>query len=379
MRPLFQPDIKPMGNTVDYKQLLFFHLNSYWIYKYLNPRGNPENFPRNAELYDRLGRLGETHLFSEGYELGEHIFRHSLPGQEGFSPEGSWPSYLEERYPGYAEFVARKIHAWAVPLSYRDFDRTLDHPADQYYFDKRLNLWGSTAAHDAYFEKLVPVVSRYISGLEPGERPRGFIDIGCGDGALLRRVRASMQQLPDDFLYIGVDIDRVSNQIALEQDSTGIVYLQGDVSAPDTLNRKLLEAGYPSLDSFFNLRAFVDHNFNPVVEHTTADQQSGYTYRKGSEMVTEQSVLAAYLNHFRAWKPYISRYGVGLIELHRTVGSSLYESPSPAYEIFHFLSGQYMVTHAQFKSQIQSADWHIKEQIYLVPEMEPTVSIGIYR
>lgn len=365
----------------DFKSLLFSHINGYWIYKYLQMAAKNEvpSDVRNPALHKKLKNIGSLLKFEEGYRVGEYLFENYLQNTTSHLKSDETSTYLEDRYPGYVDYLQLHFHAWAVPLSYREYDRAPQNEAGKPRFDKRLNLWGSTAAHDSYFSKLISRVKQHITSLPVGSRPAGFVDVGCGDGALLRHLQQELGELPDNFIYIGIDIDAASNQIASEQENGDIVYLQGDVSDPDAINDLLISQNYPALHNYFHLRAFVDHNFNPKATPASRFGENSYSYRIGDQLTTLDEIIKAYQRHFAAWKPYISNYGIGLIELHKTTLAAPGKSPSLAYEIFHFLSGQYIIEHDRFLRLISGAEWQVKDAIYQVPNDEPTVSIAIYQ
>lgn len=351
-----------------YKKTLFYHLNSYWIYRFWEIGAKPgQRFLQDTCLYQQISLFGEKELFSEGYQLGEAIYHHyQIRGTLSLPPK---EMELERKYPHYTPYLNEKIHAWAVPLSYRNYT--------EQGLDKPLNLWGSTMAHRHYFRLLTDEVITYLRALPARRLPTGFVDIGCGDGSLLRTLQEKLGGR--NFTYIGIDIDDRSHHIAKEAGHSDIIFLKGDVSDPDAINEQLLSLGLAGLDRYMHIRAFVDHNFSPVYDGQQTGKKRDYHYLGKTGLLEYTIVEDSYRFHFSAWKKYIHTYGIAMIELHRTENSSLESSPAIAYEIFHFLSSQYLLTYSQFVSLTRSAGWEHIKLVQKVPDENPTVSIGIYK
>ncbi|MEZ4456824.1 MAG: hypothetical protein R2882_09790 [Gemmatimonadales bacterium] len=56
------------------------------------------------------------------------------------------------------------------------------------HVDREMNVWGSGGAHATYFRKVDEVIIELFN--RPlAEQPRGILDLGCGNGAFLKRVR----------------------------------------------------------------------------------------------------------------------------------------------------------------------------------------------
>ena len=55
------------------------------------------------------------------------------------------------------------------------------------HVDRKMNVWGSGGAHRLYFQKVDEIIIDLFN-LPIEEQPKGFIDIGCGDGALIEHI-----------------------------------------------------------------------------------------------------------------------------------------------------------------------------------------------
>ncbi|MEN5378522.1 class I SAM-dependent methyltransferase [Sphingobacterium kitahiroshimense] len=364
------------------KEILFNHINCYW-YKLLSNARNQDDFGHRilerAKLYMETNQM-DPFVVYEGYNIGEELYQSFIKNGNLQLTMNTFYEGLDKKYPGYFQYLESKLHSWAVPLSYRSYISSglLKHTP----LEKELNILGSTKSHTKYFEKLVDRIVRYLVN-NSERKPKGFVDIGCGDGFFLSLIKKKIESIfPDHFLYIGVDIDETSRSIAESINGKNISFIYGDVSDPDLLNQKIIELGLPSLDQYFHVRAFVDHNFNPLLHgvkngHNEANLMD-YEYRFGETIISENILNKSYVNHFKLWKKYICNYGIGIIELHKVNEHSFIKSPAFAYEIFHLLSDQFIIDYHRFNELIKSADW-VEVETETVPSIgHPMISLGIY-
>lgn len=370
---------------MDQKQLLFYHINCFWLEALKNMASQePNNKHRLKILLEQIKNsvrdIAED-FWIEGHQLGLAISEHyQKSGVFEFSLNkinfASWRNFSED----YEKYLRSHIHAWAVPISY------------QYLFnnkhssiDKALNLWGSTMSHTKYFSCLTDMTVEHLKKISP-ELPVGFVDIGCGDGSLLRLIKKKLKQVfQKDFIYVGFDIDERSCSIARQSDTNNIHFFKGDVAKPDDLNSFLISEGLPPLNNYFHLRAFVDHNCIPfssinIDDSENINKHSDYFYLHNSTLISKECVEHAFYLHFTKWKKYIQKYGLGIIELHREESSFLTESPSIAYEIFHLLSEQYILPHHVFNSLCYNAGYKLNATgAFPLNKKHINVSISIYQ
>jgi hypothetical protein len=360
------------------KEILLFHINSYWIYKLCNEyRAHP---CITKQVYNAIENLG-AYNWEEGFLLGESIYSDYIQTGRLSVPVNPVTRLLDTKYPGYISYLSSHIHAWAVPLSYSAYTKGKDHQTLFKEFDRSLNLFGSTHSHSLYFDKLVRIVTDHLVQNSNG-MPKGFLDVGCGDGALLRKIKAATAHLNQGFFFVGVDSDDRSFKIAKDQNSGDIIFLKGDVSDPRGIDDRLREEGLPPLHEYFHLRAFVDHNFTPsLTEHDASKAQTAYPYYylKKNKPVPCSGIIAAYEKHFSAWKKYIQTFGLGVVELHRIEKPYVHSTPSIAYEIFHLLSEQYVLTHRQFEDIARTSGWQKINSNILPQNEQPAISISIYK
>ena len=364
-----------LNPVINSRSLMFFHINSYWIYLLRKAARHIDEPELATQILSRIREIDE-HNMEEGYLIGEEIcHNYAVSGKLGFSPE-KLKMIIGESNPKYCKYLTDHIYAWAVPLSYRTYAECMIKGRELTGFDKKLNLSGSTSAHSTYFDKLITLITHRLEAMD--SLPVGFIDVGCGDGSFLKRLKASLDIPDTKFLFIGVDIDPRSYNIAKGNNLGDIVYIQGDVTRPNEINEKLQRMGLPSLNNYFHLRSFVDHNFRPCENEKGENREHEYLYFRENDLIGENVIERVYLDHFKKWKPYITKYGIGLIELHRIKEPCMYSTPSIAYEIFHLISGQYLLTNEKYNDLISLAAWNTYMSITLPDPEQKNISIGVY-
>jgi hypothetical protein len=366
---------------MSFQNRLFRHINSLWLMNLYHLRAADANGQIANQLYDQIEtKLPEDNtidLWQEGYRIGHAIDANYKATGVFTLPDLSSFSFLNDDK-AYIEYLDAHMHAWAVPLSYHYL---ITSPGAT--IDKRLNLWGSTQSHTKYFKILIEMIARHLKR-SASELPVGFVDVGCGDGSLLHDLKAAFNGLFDKtFLFIGFDLDEQSSHIAAEKAHDGILLLKGDVARPEELDAVLKSKGLPSLDHFFQVRAFVDHNSKPFFDdqYIRGDPDtSSYSYVYNDAFISQKFVEDAFKAHFARWKPFIHRYGLGIIELHRAESYSLTESPAIAYEIFHLLSEQYILSYPTYARSCSNAGFKLLDNRSLPNYTpNPNVSISIYQ
>jgi hypothetical protein len=365
-----------------FKARLFNHINSLWLKNlyFMRTYGNNNSHVNliYKQITKRLPHGSTVELWEEGYRIGHAIDAHYKATGFFELPNLSDFLIIEGDDRGYFEYLSSNINAWGVPISYHYL---LSNPRSS--FDKRLNLWGSTQSHKNYFKSLIEMILNYLK-YSGSALPAGFVDVGCGDGSLLRALKEAVDEVFDKaFRFIGFDIDDQSSCIAKENGQQGILFLKGDVAKPEELNASLISKDLPSLDQFFQIRAFVDHNCKPFFEDVPtegAPNTSDCCYLHNDSLVPKKFIEDSFSDHFARWKPFIHKQGLGIIELHKSEAYNLTESPAIAYEIFHLLSEQYIISYSTYAQSMGNAGLDLLDN-KLVPNdiVYPNVSISIYR
>ena len=270
-------------------------------------------------------------------------------------------------------FFARRSSAYGVTVSYLPTFRRVEEllfgnamlfksevPASQeMHVDREMNVWGSGGAHSAYFKKIDEIVIELFN--RPiDQQPKGILDLGCGNGAFLIHLFEVIEQrtkrgrlLEEHPLFlVGVDY----NQAALKVTRANLVkadiwakVIWGDIAGPAQLEEDVRASYGIGLEDLLNVRTFLDHNrpwATPKENHQKAYGSSG-AFASGGQRLPNPAVTQNLKEHFMAWKPYIVRFGLILIELHTVppeiVAEHLGKTGVTAYDATHGFSDQYIL------------------------------------
>lgn len=270
-------------------------------------------------------------------------------------------------------FFARRATAYGVTVSYLPmFSRIEDlifgdpkklreiaEGQDEIHVDREMNVWGSGGAHSTYFKVIdhliIEIFNRPIE-----EQPKGILDMGCGNGALLQHLyevierftlRGKMLEQYPLFL-VGADY----NQAALKVTRANLIkndiwakVIWGDIGNPDLLAKDLREKYKIELGDLLNMRTFLDHNriWEPTIanESRVSDSTGAYAFR--GERLSNNAVEENLKNHLQKWSPYLQKYGLLLIELHtiapNLTAKNIGKTPATAYDATHGFSDQYIL------------------------------------
>lgn len=276
-------------------------------------------------------------------------------------------------------FFAKKASAYGVTVSYLPTFAKMDelifgNPAilrlqangsDEIHVDREMNVWGSGGAHDTYF-KVVDEILIHLFNLPIELQPKGILDMGCGNGAFLEHIfevidkqtlRGKMLDEHPLFL-VGVDY----NQTALKVSRANLIkadiwakVIWGDIGRPDLLSKDLIENYDIDIKDLLNVRTFLDHNRiweNPINKTITRVSNSTGAFAHRGMRINNNLVEENLLEHLKKWSPFVSKFGLLLIELHTIspdlTAKNLGKTAATAYDATHGFSDQYIVEIAVF-------------------------------
>lgn len=306
-----------------------------------------DEFHKNPECFEKvLTALAELGWFSQ---------------QDGHFEFTEWGLFFAKRATAYGVTVSYlPMFAKIEDLLYGDAARLRAIAAgeEELHVDREMNVWGSGGAHSNYFkvidELVIEIFNRPIE-----QQPKGILDMGCGNGALLQHLyevierftlRGKMLEEHPLFL-VGADY----NQAALKVTRANLIkndiwakVIWGDIGNPDLLAQDLREKYKIELSDLLNIRTFLDHNRiweAPQQVQTQSDSTGAYAYR--GARLSNNAVEENLKNHLRKWAPYVQKYGLLLIELHtlppELVAQNLGKTPATAYDATHGFSDQYIL------------------------------------
>ncbi|MBF0597540.1 class I SAM-dependent methyltransferase [Faecalibacter rhinopitheci] len=269
-------------------------------------------------------------------------------------------------------FFARRAAAYGVTVSYLPMFskiedllygsaskiREIKDGEDEIHVDREMNVWGSGGAHATYFK----VIDEFIIDIfnQPlDEQPKGILDMGCGNGALLQHLYEVVERYTlrgkhlDEYPLFLVGADY--NQAALKVTRANLIkndiwakVIWGDIGNPKKLSNDLQDDYNISLNELLNIRTFLDHNriWETVPTSDKISSSTGaYAFR--GERLSNADVENNLKLHLEKWTPYVGQFGLLLIELHTLspdlTAKNLGNTAATAYDATHGFSDQYIL------------------------------------
>ena len=271
-------------------------------------------------------------------------------------------------------FFAQRAGAYGVTVSYIPTFRKLEEllfgdpdalrnvpaGAPELHVDREMNVWGSGSAHANYFKKVDEIVINLFNRpIE--EQPKGILDMGCGNGAFLKHVYEVIElrtlrgeMLEDHPLFlVGADFNEAALRVTranLIQADIWAKIIWGDIGRPDLLAADLRENYGIELHDLLNVRTFLDHNRiweDPAHPDPARASTSTGAFAHRGRRISNNLVEDGLLEHLRKWAPYVSKFGLLVIELHtiapHLAAAQLGKTGATAYDATHGYSDQYIV------------------------------------
>ena len=325
-----------------------------------------------------------------------------------------WFSEKESTYNFTSEgvFFAKRAGAFGVTVSYlptfmRLNDLLFGNPrvlwdkpdnSPEIHVNRRMNVWGSGSAHSGYFMKIDDVILN-IFNKPIHEQPKGFIDMGCGDGTLLVHIfeviysRTLRGKLLDEYplFIIGADFNEAAlsaTRNTLNQADIWAKVVWGDIGQPDLLAKNIKSKYELDLEDLLHVRSFLDHNriySHPLTIDPDRHSKSTGAFAFRGEKLLNNAVEENLVDHFKKWTPYVKRFGLLVIELHtippELVARNLGKTPATAYDATHGFSDQYILELDCFLQAAAEAGLHPDNRHhYKFPNSDlATVSVNLLK
>ncbi|WP_299767358.1 class I SAM-dependent methyltransferase [uncultured Dokdonia sp.] len=309
-------------------------------------------------------------------------------------------------------FYAKRASAYGVTVSYIPTLRRLDellfgNPKaakdagdgnKEGHVDRAMNVWGSGGAHSSYF-KVVDEIIIHLFNKPIEEQPKGILDMGCGNGAFLIHLYNVIEKqtlrgrMLDEhpLILVGVDYNEAALHITkgnLVQAEIWAKVVWGDIGDPDQLAKDLQDNYGIALGELLNVRSFLDHNRiwkmpEPRSEKRISDSTGAYVFE--GERMSNDLVEDSLLEHIEKWAPYVSTFGLLVIELHTVqpeiVAQHIGKTAVTAYDATHGFSDQYIVEVPVFYKILAEAGLHPDKRLgQKFPNSElAAVTVNLFR
>lgn len=269
-------------------------------------------------------------------------------------------------------FFARRATSYGVTVSYlpmfsklnqlifgdAESVRKVEDGENEQHVNREMNVWGSGGAHATYFKVLdhfiMDIFNRPIQ-----EQPKGILDMGCGNGALLQHLYEMIERQTlrgkhlDEFplFLVGADFNEAALKVTranLIKNDIWAKVIWGDIGNPKRLADDLKTDYDIELSDLLNIRTFLDHNriWEPISSTNQMSQSTGAFSFRGKRL-RNQDVEENLLIHLKKWTPYVQRFGLLLIELHtlptEITAKNLGKTAATAYDATHGFSDQYIL------------------------------------
>ena len=338
--------------------------------------------PSLAYIFDLLAAQGWVRLGKDSAEL---------------TPCGRYASQIASAYGVTVSYLPAMMALNTLLFGNPRIPR-VDENGFETLVNRAMNVWGSGGAHATYFRKVDEIIVE-IFNRPLALQPRGICDMGCGDGTLLAhlysvvttRTARGRELDRHPLMIVGADFNKVARRASkqtLRRHGVPLFHvMHGDINRPAQLAGDLEELGHDVHD-LLHIRSFLDHNraYVPLANYasgTRTAESSGAFAHLGSEIPAEE-VEENLVRHLRRWAPYISRFGLIVLELHTLppdlTSANLDRTPAVAYDGTHGYSDQYLVELPVFLDRAREAGLHAdpRFECRFPPSELATVSLNFF-
>lgn len=290
----------------------------------------------------------------------------------------------EIRFNDKGIFYAKRASAYGVTVSYLPtfaqletlligdpnviWEKTTE--GDERHVYRYMNVWGSGGAHSTYFKKIDEIIVE-IFNRPINEQPKGFIDVGCGDGTFIHHIYSVISKKTargkilskHPLLIFGADYNKKArvatrNKMITENITAEIIF--GDISDPEKINSMLFEKYGIRLSDLLNTRTFLDHNRTyqkPSKTLLTTKSEGAFAYR--GRRIPNNELYQNLNNHLKTWAPFLKKFGLLIVELHsikpKDAASNIGKSLATPYDATHGYTDQYIIEHSCFLNAAKHA------------------------
>ncbi|MFK7846532.1 MAG: class I SAM-dependent methyltransferase [Rhodothermales bacterium] len=282
-------------------------------------------------------------------------------------------------------FLARRAAAYGVTVSYLPTFTQIyellfgnanvlrDRPASspEIHVDRSMNVWGSGGAHSSYFKKVDEIILDLFNR-PVHEQPKGFLDMGCGNGAFIEHIfkiifrQTARGKILDEYplFIVGADFNEAAlraTRATLNHAGIWAKVVWGDIGQPELLAEELQKKYDLFLGDLLNVRSFLDHNrvYQPLAQASEQPSKSTGAFASRGARLNNRDVEANLAAHLGKWSPYVERFGLLVIELHtiapELAAANIGKTAVTAYDATHGFSDQYILELACFLDAARQA------------------------
>lgn len=263
-----------------------------------------------------------------------------------------------------------------------------DDNGHETHVDRSLNVIGSGFQHGKYFRDLAEFVVDIFNRAPVSEQPRYIVDMGCGDGVLLKTlydeiVKHSLrgQHLQEHpLLLVGVDFNEKSLQeTALTLEGLPHLLLPGDIGKPQALMDDLRAHGITDVDQILHVRSFLDHD-RPIdveaVDENTIPRDDHVFVNATGGWIDSSTIAQDLRDYLTRWSTILGKHGLILLEVFSLPVSLTREYFSQTecfhFDFYHALSRQVLVDAGMFHQALASAGLYPdRETLVRYPKTTP--------
>lgn len=252
-----------------------------------------------------------------------------------------------------------------------------DREGHETHVNRLLNVQTSGFWHQKFFGELDESICEIFDNESFSDQPRYVCDMGCGNGALLRRIYevvktktqrgAVLNEFP--IIMIGADYNAASReetQKNLTNHGVPHIVVFGDIGDPERLIHDLVTLHHiRDVNKILHVRSFLDHD-RPFLAPAQPTQKNifeedmVYMTKDGNQLKTDV-VVQNLREHFKRWADSLegNDHGLLILEVHALsveyTRRFLNESESFHFDITQALSGQLLVSSKTFLQCAASA------------------------
>ncbi len=245
------------------------------------------------------------------------------------------------------------------------------------HVDRELDLHFSAAVFRATCRTpVLSAVTAVFDSTDLARQPAAVVDIGCGDGAVLREIYAGVRDHTErgrrlgerPLLMVGAEPSEVGRRMTergLAAEGADRLVLPGDISDPAGLGRALRAHGIDPADVLWVTKSVIhDRDYRAAdrvaVAHEPPPTCLAYPHPDGS-VITTRDIATSLVGVLSRWTPMIRRHGFLVVEAHQVppsvTASRLGLGVTTALDATHGYSCQYPVPPEVFAWAVAAAGW----------------------